>query len=338
MPAISSGRVLVTGANGFIGAWIIRSLLEGGLAVRGTVRTASKCGHLRDMFASAGDRFEVVVVPDMTQEGAFDEAVKAVDAIVHTASPMNLKEPDEFIAPAVKGTVGLLQSTLKDGASVQRVVVTSSAAAVMQVEDEPRMFDERDWNEQSPKEVAELGSAAPSISKYRAAKTLAERAAWDFVADHKSEIGWDLATVIPPFVFGPHINEAITPDALTSSSRRFYAAFTQPSTPEVLRSGAFWLDVRDLGRAHVLALLEAAAGGERIIVSAGPFFWQDCLDAAPDSSKYQKGDPGATKDAVQPIRYDASKAARVLGMTGTAYRALEETVRDTVADWEARGW
>lgn len=104
---------------------------------------------------------------------------------------------------------------------MKRVVVTSSCAAVLQVEPEPKTFSELDWNQQAPKEVAELGRAAPAITKYRASKTLAERgvflvtgviitlqnitppaAAWEFFEKHKNEIGWDLVVLNPPFVFG----------------------------------------------------------------------------------------------------------------------------------------
>ncbi|KAJ7249148.1 hypothetical protein B0H12DRAFT_1122907 [Mycena haematopus] len=339
MPAITSGKVLVSGANGFIAAWVVRALLEEGFIVRGAVRSADKCAPLRETFASYGEKLELVVVPDITQEGAFNEAVKGVDAIEHTASPFHLQvdDPDEFIRPAIHGTLGILQSALKHGTSVKRIVVTSSCAAVLQIEPEPKTFSELDWNEQAPREVAEMGRAAPPMTKYRASKTLAERAAWDFVEKHKTEIGWDLVVLNPPFVFGPTINDTPTPDKLGTSARQFRTILTEPSPPATLGTGSCWVDVRDLARAHVLALLRAQAAGERIIVSAGPYVWQDWLDAAPDSPahQFQKGVPGAGKDAVHQIRYDAAKSVRVLGM---AYRTMEETARDTAADWEARGW
>ncbi|KAF7376957.1 Ketoreductase azaE [Mycena sanguinolenta] len=343
MPAITSGKVLVSGANGFIAAWVVRVLLEQGFSVRGTVRSADKCAPLREIFASYGDKFELVVVPDITQEGAFDEAVKGVDAIEHTASPFHLQvdDPDvrhdkppactEFIRPAIHGTLGILQSAAKYGTSVKRVVITSSCAAVLQIQAEPRTFSELDWNEQAPREVTEMGRSAPAMTKYRASKTLAERAAWDFVAKHKTEIGWDLIAINPP----PQPTTPPTPAHLGTSARQFYTMLTQPSPSATLGTGSCWIDVRDLGRAHVLALLREEAAGERIILSAGPFVWQDWLDAAPDSPKFQKGVPGGGKDSVHLIRYDTAKAAHLLEME---YRTMEETARDTVADWEARGW
>ena len=67
MPAITAGKVLVTGANGYIAVWIVKSLLEAGFAVRGTVRSESKATYLRSYFESFGDKLEVVVVPDITK-------------------------------------------------------------------------------------------------------------------------------------------------------------------------------------------------------------------------------------------------------------------------------
>ncbi|KAJ7479139.1 D-lactaldehyde dehydrogenase [Mycena latifolia] len=286
--------------------WVVRSLLEEGFAVRGTVRSASKGTHLRDIFASYGDKFEVVVVPDMAQEGAFDEAVKGVDAVEHTATPTNFNDEGEELLPTIRR------------ASVKRVVITSSCAAIIQAtqDSEPKTLSELDWNEQAEKEAPELGREAPGMTKYRASKTLAEPAAWEFVEKHQGEIGWDLVVLNPPFVFGPHIHDAPTPDALRTTARRFHNMLTQPQPPAALATVGNWVD--------------------RIIVSAGTYTWQDLLDAAPASGKYQKGLPDAGTNAGHLLRFDASKSARVLGMT--AYRGLTETVHDTVADWEARGW
>ncbi|KAJ7270256.1 D-lactaldehyde dehydrogenase [Mycena rebaudengoi] len=337
MPTISSGKVLVSGANGFIAVWVVRYLLEAGFSVRGTVRSADKGTHLKETFASYGDKFELVVVPDITKEGAFDEAVQGVDAIEHTASPFHFQvdDPAELIDPAVKGTVGILQSALKNGKSVKRIVITSSVAAVLHVDPEPQYFSELDWNEQAVQEVAEKGRDASAASKYRASKMLAEKAAWAFAATHKSEISWDITALNPPLVLGPTIHDVAQLEDLGTSARDFFVSLTQPKAPDALLTGGAWVDVRDLAQAHVLALQKPDAGGERIILTAGAFVWQEWLDAAPVSPKLQKGVPGSAKDIVYPARYDTAKAARVLGMT---YRSMEETARDTVKDWEARGW
>ena len=87
----SPAKVLVTGANGYLATWVVKKYLEAGYSVRGTVRSLSKSAFLNDKFANYGDRFELVIVEDITKDGAFDEAVKGVDAIAHTASPFHFK-------------------------------------------------------------------------------------------------------------------------------------------------------------------------------------------------------------------------------------------------------
>jgi uncharacterized protein YbjT (DUF2867 family) len=90
----SGALILVTGANGYIAVHLVRELLEKGYRVRGTVRAESKATHLRKTFASYGDKLELVIVDDITKEGAFDEAVKGVDAVEHTASPFHTRFDD----------------------------------------------------------------------------------------------------------------------------------------------------------------------------------------------------------------------------------------------------
>ncbi|KAK7002479.1 D-lactaldehyde dehydrogenase [Favolaschia claudopus] len=334
MPAITSGKVLVSGANGFIAVWVVRSLLEQGYSVRGTVRSADKGKHLKEVFASYGDKFEVVEVPDITVEGAFDDAVKGVDAIEHTASPFHFKaeDPAELLEPAVKGTVGILESARKHGTSVKRVIITSSVAAVLSVPSSPQVFTEADWNDQAVKEVEEKGREASNAAKYRASKTLAERAAWDFHSKHKAEVAWDVVALNPPMVFGPIIHEVSSPHAQNTSSQTMYDVFTKEGS--AVGSGS-WVDVRDIALAHVLGLQKEEAGGERIIISAGAFSFQDLLDAAPPSSKHLKGTPGAGKDTVHQIRFNADKSVRLLGLK---YHTMAETVADTLEDWEKKGW
>ncbi|KDQ65079.1 hypothetical protein JAAARDRAFT_247410 [Jaapia argillacea MUCL 33604] len=349
MPAVPPGsKVLVTGANGYIAAWVVRVLLEKGYAVRGTVRSESKATHLRKIFSEYGDKHEVVVVEDITKEGAFDEAVKGVDAIEHTASPfhLNCDDPQEFIEPAVKGTVGVLQSALKYGSTVKRIVVTSSCAAVLTISDKSQTFTELNWNDQAIKEVEEKGRDALVMNKYRASKTLAEKSAWDFVEKNKGSIGWDLVVLNPPYVFGPVIHDVPTAPQLNTSALEFYNTIVKGSkdAKQLSSMGNSWIDVRDLALAHALAIQKEAAGGNRFIVSGGPFKWQDFVDAANSITPaiytdLPKGNPGsgsAAPDTVHLINYDVSKARRVLGLD--KYITQEECTRACLEDFKSRGF
>lgn len=352
--------VLLTGANGYIGSWVTKVLLEAGYSVTGTVRSAEKGEAWVKLYAkdeaTKGKEVKFVVVEDITLDGAFDEAVKGVHAIVHTASPVVLNHTDDpsvIIDPAIKGTVGILESALKFGFNVKRIISLSSAAAVLSLQPTPRTFSELDWNDQSVEQVKKEGKDAPGIAKYRASKTLAEKASWKFMEKHKKELEgrFDLVAFAPPFVFGPQLPtlHLSKPEEMTFSSYLLYKALVlgdfhvgSPITPAGL-----WVDVRDLADATLLAIGgRDGAGGERIIVSAGEFIWQDFLDALHSTSpspfppsrtaELPKGEPGTTgKDVVHPILYDTSKLEKVLGVK---VRGIEESVRDTVRDYEGRGW
>ncbi|PPQ64056.1 hypothetical protein CVT24_008869 [Panaeolus cyanescens] len=342
MPVISKNdKVLVTGANGYIAMWVVRHLLERGYIVRGTARNEEKCDYMIKYFAKLGygsDRFEAVVVPDITKDGAFDEAVKGVDGIAHTASPFHLKAttPEELIEPAVKGTVGILNSVVKHGTNVKRIVVTSSIAAVITPSSQPSRFSEADWNEASVREVEEKGGNAAPIEIYRASKTLAERSVWDFYNKHKANISWDVAVINPPF---PPIHDISSLKSLNTSLQTWYDALIAdtPKTKEQLLFSSSWVDVRDTALAHVLALEKEAAGGERIITTAVNA--ANSLSPNPlPSHKLSKGFPEMlppVEDRVYNITYEKSKEQRILGIP---FRSKEETTKDTLQNFADRGW
>jgi len=342
MPSVASGKVLVTGANGFIAIWVVHTLLQQGYSVRGTVRSEGKAAHLRKTFASHGEKLELAIVPDITKEGAFDDAVRGVDAIAHTASPVTFTadDPDELIIPAVHGTTRVLESTLVHGKAVKRIVFTSSTAAVMQPENPGRTFTEADWNDGAVTEVREKGAAASQHSKYRASKVLAERAAWDFAKRNEGKIQWDLVVLNPPFVFGPVIHETGSEAETLNESmiiwfRNVFRGVLDPT--ELGKTGSEWIDVRDLAEAHVRAIKINEAGGERILVSQGAAVWQDWINAArKHGAQAPVGDESYDPtQAVHSIRYDASKARRILRLE---YRSLQQSTGDIVDDLKSRGW
>ncbi|CAA7267197.1 unnamed protein product [Cyclocybe aegerita] len=288
MPIVpQGGKVLVSGANGYIAMWTVKMLLERGYRVRGTVRSENKGRFLNDYFAKLGhgDAFEFAIVEDFLEDDAFDEVIKDVDAIAHMASPVHSKpsDPDEILKPAVRGTIGILKSALKNASRVRRIVVTSSTATIITPDlTAARVFSEEDWNEACPKEVKELGAKARGVSIYRASKVLAERAAWDFYKQHKSQIQWDLTVINPPFVFGPPIHDVRSPKSLNLSLLAWYQRLVSESPEEkdeLSHWSCGWVDVRDTALAHVMALEKEAAGGERIMTPSGRCFWQEWINA-----------------------------------------------------------
>lgn len=113
---------------------------------------------------------------------------------------MNAQDPKELIDPAVHGTTGILKSIIAHNPDVKRVVVTSSCGSVLSNLPEPKMFSEEDWNEQAIEIVEKYGKDAAAQFKYRASKTLAEKAAWAFHSLHKSTVHWDLVCLNPSLV------------------------------------------------------------------------------------------------------------------------------------------
>ncbi|KIJ56315.1 hypothetical protein M422DRAFT_150365, partial [Sphaerobolus stellatus SS14] len=202
-------QILVTGASGFVASWVVKESNSRGYLVRGIVRSAAKGEHLKELF---GGQFEYVIVEDVPKNGTFDEAVKDVDAVVHTASPVtfDVQDPQKLIGPAVGGTLSILRSILKNGhtclfsprLNVKRVVITSSFGAIV-----PKTYDESVWNNNAVDIADKEGCRTHPGQIYRASKVLAEKAAWEFVDSHKDEIDWYLITLFPSLIFGPIIHE-----------------------------------------------------------------------------------------------------------------------------------
>ncbi|PAV17621.1 D-lactaldehyde dehydrogenase [Pyrrhoderma noxium] len=346
MPAVKlPAKVLVSGVNGFLGSWVARTLLDQGFSVRGVVREEQKGKYLLDIFKDevSEGRFEIVVVPDMTVSGAFDEAVKGVDAIEHTASPlhMNAVDPNDLIDPAVKGTISMLESALRHaGPQLKRIVVTSSGTTILNHESSG-ILSEKDWNEKGPAEVEERGHLASPFAKYSTSKILAERAAWKFTQDHKNEISWDLTVIIPTIIFGPILHEVTDPSKLNLSLAMFYGTLVSKirSVEEVAQEHRVWVDVRDAALGHVLAIISPDAGGQRIICSGGSFIWQEWFNTANALSIPGLNVPLGTPETANGVKYryqlDTTKARTVLGLR---FRDKTTTARDTLESFRNHGW
>ncbi|CAE7150519.1 unnamed protein product [Rhizoctonia solani] len=341
MPSFKSNdTVLVTGASGFIAVWVCQYLLEAGYKVKGTVRSAPKGDYLVNLFKSYGDKFKYVIVEDIGKEGAFDEAVKEVDAIAHTASPFHFdsEDPKDIIDPAVRGTTGILKSVNKYGSTIKRVVITSSVASITDgmyhLKIPGTIYTENDWNTLSVQEIHEKGKDA-SGEKYCASKVIAEKAAWDFVEKVKPR--WDLVTCCPSLVLGPILHQVSDPSALNTSIATLYNFLQnkESMTKEALLiPNLNFVHVRDIALAHVRALEIEEAGGQRFITSSTAFCWQDALDVLDLPPGFPRGSPGSGK-AFNHIIFSHAKASKILGVE---FKGLEECVRDTVRDLQKRGW
>lgn len=250
---MSKATVLVTGGSGFLAAHTIAQLLAAGHTVRTTIRSSSREADVRRMIAAAGvdagDRLAFASA-DLTSDDGWDHAVAGVDYVLHMASPfpaVNPSHEDELIVPARDGTLRVLRAA-RD-AAVKRVVLTSSFAAIGYGHNGSGPFGETVWtNVDAP------------IGAYFKSKTLAERAAWDFVETNGGAM--ELVVINPSGIFGPALG------ADYSSSLNIVKALLErqmPFLPDVT-FGA--VDVRDVAALHVQAMVDQRAVGQRIIAAS----------------------------------------------------------------------
>lgn len=222
----------------------------------------------------------------MTKEDAFDQVTSTpgIEVVLHTASPFNYTWTDairDVVDPAVKGTTGILKAIKRNAPQVRRVVVTSSFAAIVdsKTQSDPNVtLSEKTWNSIT---TADIHNSRADT--YRASKKLAEKAAWDFVANEKPN--FDLVTVNPPFVFGPVVHHLATVDTINASNDRLVKLLRGEWKNEVPAIGPvdIWVDVRDVATAHVLAFEKPELGGKRLFATAGRFNHQRIVAAVRDN-------------------------------------------------------
>ena len=250
--------VLVTGGSGFIGSHCILQLLSGGHQVRTTVRNLKRESDVRSLLKQGGsapaERLSFFAA-DLESDAGWREAVTGCDYVLHVASPFPATVPkheDELIVPAREGALRVLRAARDAG--VKRVVLTSSFAAVGYGHaPQSAPFNETNWT----------NPAGSDVSAYVKSKTLAERAAWDFIAREGGAL--ELSVINPVGVFGP----VLGPDYSTSIlivQRMMDGAM--PGCPRLVFGV---VDVRDVADLHLRAMTSPAAKGERFLAVAGDF-------------------------------------------------------------------
>jgi dihydroflavonol-4-reductase len=323
--------VLVTGGSGFLGGWCLVELLRRGYRVRTTVRELGREAEVRARVESqvdAGDRLSFLAA-DLGSDDGWAQAVDGCDYVLHVASPFpsaQPKDPDELIVPAREGTLRVLRAALDAG--VERVVLTSSVAAVRGgVKSAPAPLTEADWTD----------GDNTALQPYTRSKALAERAAWDLVAERGETA--KLAVVNPGAILGPVLGE----ERSTSLGIVERLLKGMPGTPRI---GFSVVDVRDVAELQIKAMTAPEAGGERFIAIAR-FQWMADIAAVlrdrlgPAAAKVPKRgipdlvvramgifDPSVRAVASQlgeKVEMSSAKAESTLGWSP---RPVEETIVD----------
>lgn len=251
-------KVLVTGGSGFIGAHCIVQLLAGGHEVSTTVRNLARESEVRAMLKEGGAAETAPLrffAADLEKDAGWADAVAGQDYVLHVASPFPPaapKDENELIVPAREGALRVLRAARNAG--VKRVVLTSSFAACGYGQKPQKApFDETNWTDPD----------GDDVRAYVKSKTLAERAAWDFIAKEGGAL--ELATVLPVGVFGP----VLGPDY--STSILLVQRLMDGALPGAPRLSFGIVDVRDVADLHLRAMTNPAAKGERFLAVAGDF-------------------------------------------------------------------
>jgi nucleoside-diphosphate-sugar epimerase len=249
--------VLVTGGSGFIGSHCILQLLAAGHTVRTTVRSLERAAGVRAMLkaggAEPGDRVSFCAA-DLGSDAGWVQAVRGCDHVLHVASPFPPgvpKHDDDLVVPARDGTLRVLRAAREAG--VKRVVLTSSFAAIgygRPPQSQP--FDETSWTDLTGR-----------VSAYVKSKTLAERAAWDFVGGPNGRL--ELVVVNPVAVLGPVLGLDF------STSIELIKRMLDGGMPGCPALYFGVVDVRDVADLHLKAMMQPAARGERFLAAAGDF-------------------------------------------------------------------
>jgi nucleoside-diphosphate-sugar epimerase len=299
---MSGEWVLVTGGSGFIGAHCILQLLNAGYRVRTTVRFRNREAGVRAMLKTGGaEPGEALsfVAADLMSDAGWPEAVAGCAFVLHVASPFPPTVPkheDDLIIPAREGALRVLRAAR--GAGVKRVVLTSSFAAIGYGQKPQKTpFNETNWTDPN----------GEGVLPYAKSKTLAERAAWDFIANEGD--GLELSVVNPVGVFGP----VLGPDF--STSILLVQRLMDGAMPGCPRLAFGIVDVRDVADLHIRAMTQPAARGERFLAVAGDFM--STLDIA----KVLKARMGASAKKV-PTRQLPDWLVRLAAMRDPAVKQI----------------
>ena len=242
--------VLVSGGSGYIAGFLIRQLVAEGWMVHTTVRSLAKEGAVRTLLAVDNSRLRFFAA-DLNADAGWAQAMAGCSHVAHVASPLPAgvpKDADELIVPARDGALRALRAA--KAAGVKRFVMTSSVAAISYGRGRGvHHFTEADWTDLSK----------PGLSPYIQSKTVAERAARDWVAQEGGSI--EYCSINPSVVLGPVWSRDYSASLVIVKK---LLDGSMGATPDV---GFGIVDVRDVADLHVRALKAPDMAGERFIAS-----------------------------------------------------------------------
>ncbi|KAI9763864.1 MAG: hypothetical protein M1840_009048 [Geoglossum simile] len=321
----------ITGISGVVGFRTLVKALRAGYRVRGTVRREGWIDQIKKAASIQPylDNLEIIIVSDITKDGAFDKALNGVDYVLHIASPLPTSTNDyerDIIKPAIGGTMSILKSANKVS-TVKRVVVTSSSVVIFPPKIDPnRVYSESNIN------PPPQGPYAHPFQAYTASKILAHHATDAWYAD--ASPSFSLVRILPTFVVGKHELATSKSAFLTGSNAIVFSPLVGEKTNDAVPGATVHLD--DVANAHVQSLGLHIDGNQNFLLSsdtpAGIVF-NDAIEIA------KKNFPEAVKSGVLPlggnrpterINLDVSKAEKAFGWQ---HKPFEEQVKSIVGQW-----
>ncbi|TFK56925.1 NAD(P)-binding protein [Heliocybe sulcata] len=330
MPAVpAEGLIVVTGITGYVASHVGLAALQAGYRVRGTVRSLGRTEEIKAAYSKYGadiSKLEFVELDDLESEAKFSNAIRGADGVAHVAIPGSVPgDSDDNPKQAVNSNLAVLRAASKEP-SVKRVVFTSSSVAVIsppEYKEEP--LTDKDWNDaaqQKWENATEEDKKKPGWVgvRYAAAKILSDKAAWRWVEENKP--AFDIVAILPNANFGPVLfGEARSTAAWIQAIANGDGTCTTRVPPQ------WYIDVRDDGRLHVLALSDPSLGGKRIWAAAGPFGWNNIIRTLRKEFPRLQLPPEVDGLQGEPDRQkiDNSVATKALG----GWISLEQSIVDT---------
>lgn len=248
-------KVLLTGVSGYIGQHCAVELIKQGYKVKGSLRSLKKIEEvLKGISKEINPEGKIEFCElNLTSDKGWEEAMQDCDYVLHVASPFVTKEPkdeNELIRPAVDGSLRALKAAKKAG--IKRVVLTSSIVSMLEDAKGGKQLTQNSWTDTNA-----------DVSAYIKSKTLAEKAAWEFIKNQPEENKLELVVINPGAVYGPTLT-----GNLSGESMNLFNQMMSGKMSAIPKGGVNISDVRDIAKLHVMALENEKANGNRYLVSS----------------------------------------------------------------------
>ena len=318
---MSGSLILFTGATGHVGYATLIEALSKGYQIRAAVRSEAKADLIQSAKSSQAylSQLSFVIVPDIEKDGAFDEAVKGVDYIIHVASPLSKPAEDAentVIRPAVRGTLSILNSALREP-KIKRVVITASVASISPANTQVRFT--ADNVEKDP-----VGPYTNPFAAYSASKKLAYNRTRDFIAQQNPH--FTVVNVMPTFVVGENELAATTKEVDAGSNAIALSTLLGRDVPSTMPGSVCHVD--DVAFVHVAALDPKIEGNRNFGVNLnvrGPRHWDAAIDIVkkhfPDAAE-ERIFPFGGKGECQAYAYDTTETEEAFGFKHKDYEAM----------------